>query len=78
MILGGYNFANTARLWASIVGLLTNTQLKNDIPEHDNFLIYGPEYELATSSGMIRNKNTIDYVNKLSDFVLNNLNYVRL
>lgn len=74
---GGYNFANTARLWCSITGLLVKRQLKNDIPEHDHLMCYGPDYELQISEGLIKNKNTAEYVNKITNTIIDNLNQIR-
>ncbi len=39
IILGGYNKANAARCWAKITAMILNTELADDIPEHD--VIYG-------------------------------------
>lgn len=32
---GGYNFANTARLWAYCTSLAVKEELSNEIPEHE-------------------------------------------
>ena len=34
MYVGGYNFPNTARLWAYLTSLVVKQPLSNDIPEH--------------------------------------------
>jgi histone deacetylase 8 len=76
---GGYNFANSSRLWCKIAGMLTqNQQLKNDIPEHDQFLHYGPDYELSTARGLIKNKNTQEYIDEVSNFVCQNLSNIKI
>lgn len=75
---GGYNFANTARLWCYITSILTNQTLDNDIPEHEYFLEYAPDYELHTSaSKAIKNKNTEEYAEKILSKILENLNMIR-
>lgn len=33
IVLGGYNFANTARLWASLTALVAGEKLGEDIPD---------------------------------------------
>lgn len=86
---GGYNFANTARLWCLLTSLIVGAaskyqqpqlQLDNDIPEHDNFLKYGPDYELATQIGgkHLKNKNSEEYVNKIATTIIDNLGCIRL
>lgn len=75
---GGYNFANTARLWCSITGLLAKQDLKRDIPEHEHFLKYGPDYEIGINSGHIRNKNSIESMNKILERVAENLRNVKI
>ena len=77
MLKGGYNFANTSRLWCSIIGLLTKIELNKDIPEHENFLSYGPDYELSTSSGHVKNKNTSVYINNILNKIIENLSQVK-
>jgi len=69
---GGYNHADTARLWTSIVGLCLNAKLDNDIPEHDYFSLYGPDFTLETWPGTCSNKNTDDYLNSLIEFIEKN------
>lgn len=73
---GGYNFANTSRLWCSIVGILTKRKLSKDIPEHDNFLKYGPEYELQMSNGHIRNNNSSVDAQNILKKVMENLDKI--
>jgi acetoin utilization deacetylase AcuC-like enzyme len=71
---GGYNFANTARLWCSITGMLARKKLTRDIPEHNDFLSYGPSYELASSAGTnTPNKNTAEYATAILSRCLDNL-----
>jgi histone deacetylase HOS2 len=77
-IKGGYHFATTSRLWCYLTSILTNIQLENDIPEHDNFLEYAPEYELFTSaSKAVKNKNTQEYIDRVLNTVLNNLKLIK-
>lgn len=75
---GGYNFANTSRLWTSIIGILTSKKLANDIPEHDDFLSYGPDYELNTTPGLIKNKNNPERINEIVNRILENLEKINI
>jgi histone deacetylase 8 len=79
---GGYNFANTSRLWTSITNLIVNNgnnnnQLNNDIPEHEYFLEYKPDYELNISPGLIKNKNIQSDVNTMVNKIIENLNNIK-
>jgi len=69
---GGYNIADTARLWTSITGLCLNEKLDNDIPEHDYFSYYGPDFTLETWPGNRTNKNSQLYLDSLLDYIERN------
>lgn len=72
---GGYNLANTARLWTQLTSLICNNKMKlnNDIPEHDYYLNYSPDYELnVNSSRQIRNENSDDYIKSILNTLVNN------
>ena len=73
---GGYNLANTSRLWCSIISLLVNQPLKSDIPEHDFFLNYGPDYELNINSGRVRNKNSLNEIDRIIEQIMSNLSNI--
>jgi acetoin utilization deacetylase AcuC-like enzyme len=73
---GGYDFANTSRLWCSITGLLTKQHLNQDIPEHDYYLKYSNNYEINIQKGNVKNKNTIEEVNQIIDTIKVNLKNV--
>ncbi|XP_076273365.1 histone deacetylase 8-like isoform X2 [Rhynchophorus ferrugineus] len=60
---GGYNFANTARLWTYLTSLVTKTSISNDIPDTcEYFMEYTPSYELHIEQGKMKDCNTIEYV----------------
>ncbi|CAF2765352.1 unnamed protein product [Rotaria sp. Silwood2] len=69
---GGYNIADTARLWTSITGICLNETLDNDIPEHDYFSYYGPDFTLETWPGNRTNKNSQKYIDSLLDYIEHN------
>ncbi len=69
---GGYNIADTARLWTSITGLCLNEILDNDIPEHDYFSYYGPDFTLQTWPGNRTNKNQQIYLDHLVNYIEQN------
>jgi histone deacetylase 8 len=69
---GGYNIADTARLWTSMTGLCLDEILDNDIPEHDYFSYYGPDFTLETWPGNRTNKNTSAYLEYLVNYIEEN------
>lgn len=75
---GGYNFANSSRLWCQLTGLIAGEKLQNDIPEHEMFLKYAPDYELWIEPGKVRNKNSLEYLDKIQSTILNNLNNIKI
>ncbi|CAH4027703.1 unnamed protein product [Pieris brassicae] len=54
---GGYNYSNTAKLWASITALVVDVELDQNIPEHDYWPLYGPDYILSIQPLLARDKN---------------------
>ncbi len=68
---GGYNLADTARLWTSITGSCLNEILDNDVPEHDYFSYYGPDFTLETWPGNRTNKNSEKYLDSIVDYIEN-------
>ena len=69
---GGYHLPDTARLWTSITGACLEESLENDIPEHDYFPFYGPDFTLETWPGNRSNKNSLSYLDGVLDFVERN------
>ena len=69
---GGYNLADTARLWTSIIGLCLDEHLDNDIPEHDYFSFYGPDFTLETWPGNRPNQNSSIYLDSILDYIEHN------
>ncbi|VUZ50084.1 unnamed protein product [Hymenolepis diminuta] len=67
---GGYHLADTARLWLMLTSLsvssVTNEEIKidQDIPEHDNFSSFGPDFTLDVHSSMRPDLNSTDTVDK--------------
>lgn len=62
VILGGYNFPNTARLWTSITALATGTILDENIPEHKFWPQYGPDYVLHIEPTLAKDSNKKSYL----------------
>jgi len=63
---GGYNLPNTARLWASLTGVVLGVDLDTDIPDSDHFFLeYGPDFQLGVTKGCVRNRNSEEVVDDL-------------
>ncbi|OTF83938.1 hypothetical protein BLA29_001449 [Euroglyphus maynei] len=75
MILGGggYNFANTAKLWTLITAQVLDQQLDRNIPDHDFFLYYGPDYDLSITESMLPNENDPKEYNAKLEKILSNI-----
>uniref|UniRef100_A0A8C4Q6W0 Histone deacetylase 8 n=1 Tax=Eptatretus burgeri TaxID=7764 RepID=A0A8C4Q6W0_EPTBU len=48
---GGYHLANTARCWTYLTALVLDQVLASEIPEHQFFPEYGPDYVLEVTPG---------------------------
>ena len=74
---GGYNYPNTAKVWTQITALVAGVELKEDIPEHDQYLQYGPDFTIEISPGYRPNLNIKNnYANELIgkvDFIIEEL-----
>ncbi|CAF0915018.1 unnamed protein product [Brachionus calyciflorus] len=75
---GGYNFANSAKLWCKLTSVIVGQELNNDIPEHEYFLKYAPDYELNIGSGKNKNENTMEYIDKVVSTINNNLSNIKI
>ncbi|CAK1541609.1 unnamed protein product [Leptosia nina] len=68
---GGYNHTNTAKLWTAITALVVDVNLDQDIPEHDHWPKYGPDFVLNIKSSLVKDENTKSYldecIHKISD-----------
>lgn len=62
--LGGYNHANTARLWTSLTALTVDVDLDENIPEHINWPQYGPSYSLTIEPTLIKDTNKMEYLDE--------------
>ena len=62
---GGYNHIATAKCWTHVLAKLIGHKLENDVPEHDFFSEYGPDFVMKCEKGNMINSNTPEYVNSL-------------
>ncbi|XP_060532176.1 histone deacetylase 8-like [Cylas formicarius] len=63
---GGYNFANTARLWTYLTALIIGKDIDPDVPDRSEyFSIYGPTFELQIEKGQRRDCNDEKYLSNV-------------
>ena len=54
---GGYNIPNTAKVWTRITASVCGVCMNEDIPEHEQFLNYSPDFTLAITPSYRSNYN---------------------
>ncbi|KAI0330065.1 histone deacetylase complex protein [Cubamyces sp. BRFM 1775] len=66
---GGYNSPNVARAWTYLTSIALGRplSLEADIPDHGAFPLYAPSFTLDVPAGHVRDKNTEDYLQRVSD-----------
>ena len=62
---GGYNYTNTARFWTVCTATVAGEILTNEIPEHDCFEHYSPDFDLLVAPNNRPDENTDKYVVEL-------------
>ena len=59
---GGYCESNVARCWTQITASLLDETLPNDIPEHDYFVRYGPDFDFQIEPSLKKDLNSKEYL----------------
>jgi len=70
---GGYTIRNVARCWAFETGCLLNVDLADDLPPNDYIEYFGPEYRLHFTPSNMENQNKKEYLEKVRNKILQNL-----
>ncbi|CAG4932780.1 unnamed protein product [Colias eurytheme] len=70
---GGYNHSNAARLWASITALVVGVDLDENIPEHDYWPQYGPDFMLNIHPLLTKDENSRKYLDHCIARITDNL-----
>ncbi|KAK4300799.1 hypothetical protein Pmani_027023 [Petrolisthes manimaculis] len=70
---GGYNKANTAKLWTHITAKIINETIPSEIPEHDFFSQYGPSFEMDISPSLRKSDNTHQHIHHIITTTLDNI-----
>lgn len=75
---GGYHFPNTARLWTALTALCVDRSLDDSIPEHEQWLEYGPSYELPITASSRPNRNSSDSVAASLEAIIRNIEQINV
>jgi len=73
---GGYNEANVARCWCQITASVLEAPLTEEIPEHEFFPAYGPDFEFQITRSLKKDLNCSEYLNSIFHKVSTNINKV--
>ncbi|XP_051999249.1 histone deacetylase 8-like [Xyrauchen texanus] len=73
---GGYNLANTARCWTYLTGTVLGQTLSSEIPDHEYFTEYGPDYSLEIIPNCRPGRNESQQLERVISFIKGNLKNV--
>nr|XP_002733814.2 PREDICTED: histone deacetylase 8-like [Saccoglossus kowalevskii] len=70
---GGYNIPHTARCWAYLTSIVLGQEIPSEIPEHEYFTEYGPDYQLEIEPSLRKNHNSDEYISNILTTISGNL-----
>ncbi|XP_061816882.1 histone deacetylase 8 [Nerophis lumbriciformis] len=73
---GGYNLANTARCWTYLTAAVLGKPLASDIPDHEFFTEYVPDYSLEISPSCRPDRNDSKHLDQVIKTIKGNLKNV--
>ncbi|XP_072126653.1 histone deacetylase 8 isoform X2 [Mobula birostris] len=73
---GGYNHANTARCWTYLTAIILGKTLSSEIPDHEYFTEYGPDYVLEITQSCRTDQNDPQRIEQLLNTIRGNLKNV--
>ncbi|XP_062481788.1 histone deacetylase 8 isoform X2 [Pezoporus occidentalis] len=73
---GGYNLANTARCWTYLTGVILGRTLSSEIPDHEFFTEYGPDYVLEITPSCRPDRNEPQRIQEIINSIKGNLKHV--
>lgn len=73
---GGYTIKNVARAWCYETSVAAGVDLPEDLPYHEYFEYYHPNYLLDVTASNMENLNTREYLEKIRMVVVENLRHV--
>lgn len=70
---GGYKTTNASKLWTSLTALTLGVDLDVNIPEHDYWTEYGPNYTLTLDSSLVKTKVDKAYLDECVKVIKDNV-----
>lgn len=74
---GGYTVRNVARCWTNETGIVCDEELKDELPQENDYIhFFGPDYLLRSDtvvSNRMDNQNSKEFLNLIQTVVLQNL-----
>ncbi|XP_050425897.1 histone deacetylase 8-like isoform X2 [Adelges cooleyi] len=76
---GGYNVANVARCWTYLTAVIIGQEdaLSSDIPDHEYFLSYGPDFTLDINPGNRKDYNNSMCLTETLNIIESNMKIVK-
>ncbi|XP_003228687.3 histone deacetylase 8 isoform X1 [Anolis carolinensis] len=73
---GGYHLANTVRCWTYLTAVILGRTLSSEIPDHEFFTEYGPDYVLEITPSCRPDRNEPKRIQEILNCVKGNLKHV--
>uniref|UniRef100_A0A8D0FTN4 Histone deacetylase 8 n=1 Tax=Strix occidentalis caurina TaxID=311401 RepID=A0A8D0FTN4_STROC len=73
---GGYNLANTARCWTYLTGVILGRTLSSEIPDHEFFTEYGPDYVLEITPSCRPDRNEPQRIQEILNSIKGELDHL--
>jgi histone deacetylase 1/2 len=70
---GGYTVRNVSRCWTYETSVALGVEIANDLPLNEYFEYFGPDFKLHISPSNMPNQNTVEYLEKIKNRLLENL-----
>ncbi|KAG8755616.1 histone deacetylase [Serendipita sp. 396] len=70
---GGYTMRNVSRAWAYETGLAAGYELGATLPINEYYDYFGPDYKLDVRSSNMEDKNSVEYLERIKNVVLEHL-----
>jgi len=74
---GGYTVRNVARCWTYETSVLLGIDIESEMPYNDYFEYFGPDYNLHLQPSNMENMNSLEYLEKYKNIILENLNHIK-
>ncbi|XP_066992065.2 histone deacetylase 8 isoform X2 [Anabrus simplex] len=73
---GGYNLPNVARCWTYLTAVILGRDIPSSIPEHENLLQYGADFELDIEPGYRRDNNSKKSLEAIIQTISDHLDHI--